>query len=101
MSGSNKTIPEHEASQSGHGDVRRIVGHASSLNHDGEGETGLRDGSAAIDGRTEKTHATERVESTPLKIELIPLPGSHGKSNSSVIEVIILRILGRVRRVCD
>ena len=54
----------------------------------GEGETSLRDGSTAIDDRSENAHVAERVKSPPLETELVP--GSHGKSNSSVVEVIIL-----------
>ena len=53
--------------------------------------TSLRDKLAAIDDKFEKTQATERVESVPLKIKLIS--GAPGKSNSSVIEVILLRTL--------
>jgi len=71
----------------------RIVGCASSQNQGGRSV--LRDGSAAVDGKSEKAH-TERVEFAPLKIELIP--GSHGISNSSVIKVILLRtLIGHVR----
>jgi len=50
------------------------------------------DGSTAINGRSEKAHAVERVKSTLLN-ELTP--GSYGKSNSLVIEVILLRTLDR------
>ena len=68
----------HKASQSGYGGGQGIAGRASSLNQGGAGETSLRDGSAAIDNRFEKTHSADRVESSPLKIKLIP--GSYGKS---------------------
>ena len=86
----------HEASQADHGGGRGADNHASSLNQSGRDGTGLRDGSAAINNRSVKTHAAERVESTPLKIELIS--ESHEKYKLLVIEVIILRtIQGHIR----
>jgi len=73
----------HEASEWGHDGGWGTDGHASSLNQGGGGETDLRDGSVAVNNRSEKAHASERVKSVPLKIELIPR--THGISNSSVI----------------
>ena len=70
----------HEASQSGHGGGRRTDSRILSLNQDGGGKTGLRDGSAAVDNRSEKIHAAERIESGPLKTEQILC--SNGKFNS-------------------
>ena len=88
----------HKASQSGHGGGQRTISHASSPNQGGRCGSDLCDGSAAVDGRSEKVHAAERVGSTPLKIELIP--GSHGKFNLLVMKVILLRILEwHIRRV--
>jgi len=88
--GKNSTLSsvgsQHEAPQSGHGGGRGNVDRVSSSNHNGGGGNGLHNISTAIDSRSEKTHATERIESSPLKTELIQ--GSHEKSNSSVIEVI-------------
>ena len=70
---------------------------ASSLSHGSESGTGLHDRWAAINRRSEKasgkTHVVEIVESATLKIELIP--GFHENSNSSVMEVILLRTLKR------
>ena len=40
---------------------------ASSSNQGGAGGTSLHDGSAAVDSRSEKAHAAERVESAQLK----------------------------------
>jgi len=71
---------------------------ASSANYGGGGGTDLRDGSTAIDGKSGKAHATERVRSTPLNAELIS--GSHEKFNSLVMEVIIL-IIRHVRRASN
>ena len=63
--GKNQTLfsaePSHEVSQSGHGGGLRTVGRASSSNQGGRGRNGLCDGSAAVNSRSEKTHATERV----------------------------------------
>jgi len=57
-------------------------------------------GSAAINGRSENAHAAERVESIPLKIELIL--GSYEKSNSSIIEIILLRTrIELVHQACN
>jgi len=90
----------HEASQSGYGGGRRTVGRASSSNHGGGGGSGLHDGSTAVDNRSEKAHATKRVESAPLKIKLIS--GSHEKFNSSVIKVILLgTLIGHIHLVCN
>jgi len=52
-------IPTRSISAGGQGTVNR----ASSPNQGGGGGTELRDESAAIDGRSGKTHTTERVES--------------------------------------
>ena len=83
----------HVASQSGHGGGLRTVNHVSSPNQGGGGETNLRDGSAVVDGRSEKTHEVGRMEFAPLGTELIPR--SHGNSNSSVMEAIFFRTLIR------
>jgi len=58
----------------GHGDGQRTDGCASSLNQVSGSETSLRDGSAIVDGKSGKPHASERVESTPLKTKLIQDP---------------------------
>ena len=90
----------HEASQSSHSGGQRTISHAPSLNEGGAGGTDLRDGSTTVDNRLRKAHAANRVESAPLKTELIP--GSHEKSNSSLIEVIILRtLIEQVRQMCN
>jgi len=92
--------PPHEASQLGHGGGLKAVGRASSSNQGGAGGTGFRDRLVAVDGSSGKAHATDRVECTPLNTEL--MPKSHEKSNSSVIEVILLKtLIGFVRRVCN
>ena len=72
MSSSSIVESPREASQSGHGDALRIVGRSSNLNQGGEGKTSPRDRSTAIDGRSEKTYAAERIKSAPLKTEPIP-----------------------------
>jgi len=103
MSGLNCTIFSHEASQSGHGGGRGTGIRASSMNPGGGDETGLYDGSVVIDGRSRKTHASERVKSSPPKIVLIPgLPGSHEISNSCVIKAILLKTLKeQVHQACN
>jgi len=61
----------HKASQLSHSGVWGTIGYASSTNHDGGGETGLHNGSAAVDGKSGKSQTAERVESSQLKTELI------------------------------
>jgi len=93
-------VDPHKVSQSGHGGGWGTNDRASSLNQGSGGGTGLRDRSTTVDGRSEKAHVSERVEFVPLKIELIPR--SHGISNSSVMEVFILRTLeGHICRACN
>jgi len=81
----------HEASQSDHGGGRGTDNCASNMNQGGGDGIGLCDGSVAVNDRPRKVHAAERIESIPLNTEMTP--ESHGKSNSSEIEVIILRTL--------
>ena len=90
MSGLNRTISWHKASQSGHGGGLGIGNRASSLNQGGKDETGLYDRSPAIDGKSKKAYVAG-VEFSPLKAELVP--GSHKIPNSWVIEAILLRTL--------
>ena len=60
-------------SQSGQGGGRRISSDASRLNQGGEGETGFRVQSAAVDGTSNKIYATCRGKLSLLKTEPIVL----------------------------
>ena len=80
-----------EASQSGYDGGCGIDIRASSLNQGSGGRTDLCDGSTAVDRRSRKSHASERVKSSSLKFRLVP--ESHRISNSWVIEAILLRAL--------
>ena len=62
--------PPYEEAQSGHDGGLGTVSHASNPNQGGGDGIVLRDRSAAVDDRSEKTHVAERVKSAPLKIEL-------------------------------
>ena len=66
-------------SQSSHCNGREIRRCAFRLNQGDGGGADFFDVSAIGDDRSREAYAANRVESTPLKVKLIP--GSHGASN--------------------
>ena len=72
----------------------------SLVNQGGGGRMSFRDGSAAVDGSSNKAHIVDRSALSLLKTELIP--GFHGMFNSSVMRASLLRTLRElVRQACD
>ena len=63
----------HISHQSCHGGDRIIGISESYLNHDGEGRTGFREKSVAVNGNSSKIHVAFRGKSSPLKTKPIVL----------------------------
>lgn len=87
ISGLNWTFFLHEITQLGCGDGHRTDTRALSLNQNGWNGIDLDDKTTIVNGRSRKTHASKRVESSQLKTRLIS--ESYGISNSWVMEVVL------------